>query len=363
MENAHDENNKINQIDNPVDNTKNPKKKKERNNFSIDPKKLLGKGSFGKIYAGVNKTTGEEIAIKLEPLNTEQPQLIYEYKIYKYLQNGFGIPKVYECSKDKKFTILIMDLLGDSLEKKFNQCNRKFSLLTVLMIMEQLVSRIEFIHSKNLLHRDIKPDNFLVGRGNKSNIIYAIDFGLSKKYRDSKTGLHIPYRDGKSLTGTARYASINTHLGIEQSRRDDIEALGYIMVYFLRGSLPWQGMIINDPKKKYDKIKQLKYDIKLEDLCAGLPNECIKFIQYARDMRFEDRPDYSYLRGLLRKAAKNNHLHFDYNKFDWIVKQKEIEEEEEKKENEKNDKKEDKEEAKKEGEKVKEKEIHIDDLS
>jgi casein kinase 1 len=226
-----------------------------------------------------------------------------------------------------------MDLLGDSLEKKFNQCNRKFSLLTVLMIMEQLVSRIEFIHSKNLLHRDIKPDNFLVGRGKKSNIIYAIDFGLSKKYRDSKSGLHIPYRDGKSLTGTARYASINTHLGVEQSRRDDIEALGYIMVYFLRGSLPWQGMVINDPKKKYDKIKQLKYDIKLEDLCAGLPKECIKFIQYARDMKFEDRPDYSYLRHLLRTAAQKNGLVFDNTKFDWIVKEKEEKEKEEEEKN------------------------------
>ena len=306
-------------------------KQKERCNFSIDPKKLLGKGSFGKIYAGVNKTTGDEIAIKLEPLNTEQPQLVYEYKIYKYLQNGFGIPKVYECSKDKKYTILIMDLLGDSLEKKFTECGRKFSLLTVLMIMEQLVTRIEFVHSKNLLHRDIKPDNFLVGRGKKRNIIYAIDFGLSKKYRDPKTGLHIPYRDGKSLTGTARYASINTHLGIEQSRRDDIEALGYIMVYFLKGTLPWQGMVINDPKKKYDKIKQLKYDTKLEVLCEGLPNECIKFIQYARDMNFEDRPDYSYLRGLLRKAGKDNGLTFDSSKCDWII--KEDKEAKEKKEN------------------------------
>ena len=333
MENEKDDENKINEIDKPnKENVKNIKKK-ERNNYSIDPNKLLGKGSFGKIYAGVNKTTGEEIAIKLEPLTTDQPQLVYEYKIYKYLQKGFGIPKVYECSKDKKYTILIMDLLGDSLEKKFNQCNRKFSLLTVLMIMEQLVSRIEFIHSKNLLHRDIKPDNFLVGRGKKSNIIYAIDFGLSKKYRDSKSGLHIPYRDGKSLTGTARYASINTHLGVEQSRRDDIEALGYIMVYFLRGSLPWQGMVINDPKKKYDKIKQLKYDIKLEDLCAGLPKECVKFIQYARDMKFEDRPDYSYLRHLLRIAAQKNGLVFDNTKFDWIVKEKEEKEKEEEEKN------------------------------
>ena len=341
MKKENDTNKKKNINDNiKIDDLKKQNKQKDRNDYSIDPKKLLGKGSFGKIYAGINKTTGGEIAIKLEPLTTEQPQLVYEYKIYKYLQNGFGIPKVYECSKDKKYTILIMDLLGDSLEKKFNECNRKFSLLTVLMIMEQLVSRIEFIHSKNLLHRDIKPDNFLVGRGNKNNIIYAIDFGLSKKYRDSKTGLHIPYRDGKSLTGTARYASINTHLGIEQSRRDDIEALGYIMVYFLKGSLPWQGMVINDPKKKYDKIKQLKCDIKLEVLCEGLPKECIKFIQYARDMKFEDRPDYHYLRELLRKAAKKNGLQFDSSKFDWIIKE---EEEKRKKEEEKNtDKEEDK---------------------
>lgn len=314
------------------------KKIKEKNIFTIDQNRLLGKGSFGKIYAGYNKTTGEEVAIKLESVNADQPQLIAEYKIYKYLQNGFGIPRVYECSKNKQNIILIMELLGESLEKKLNKCKRKFSLLTVLMIGEQLVTRLEFIHSKNYLHRDIKPDNFLVGRGNKSNIIYAIDFGLAKKYKDSKTGLHIPYRDGKNLTGTARYASINTHLGMEQSRRDDIEAVGYMLLYFLKGSLPWQGMVLKDPKKKYDKIKQLKYDIKLEDLCAGFPIEFVKFIQYARDMKFEDKPDYNYLRGLLRKAAANNGLQFDPSKFDWIVneekeKQDEIDKKEDKKEN------------------------------
>ena len=316
-------NTNIKEDENETELTQTTKNQHPKNNYTIDSKKILGKGSFGKIYAGINKATGEEIAIKLEPLNAEQPQLIYEYKIYKYLQNGFGIPKVYECSHDKKYTILIMDLLGESLEKKFAYCNKKFSLLTVLMIMEQLITRIEFIHSKNLLHRDIKPDNFLIGKGNKKNIIYAIDFGLSKKYRDSRTGLHIPYRDGKSLTGTARYASINTHLGIEQSRRDDIEALGYVMIYFLKGSLPWQGMVINNPKKKYDKIKKLKLETKLTDLCNGLPIEMVKFIQYARDMKFEDRPDYNYLRSLLRKAAKNNNLKFDSTKFDWIVKENE----------------------------------------
>ena len=187
------------------------------------------------------------------------------------------------------------------------------------MIGEQLVTRLEFIHSKNYLHRDIKPDNFLVGRGHKNNIIYAIDFGLAKKYKDPKTGLHIPYRDGKNLTGTARYASTNTHLGMEQSRRDDIEALGYMLLYFFFFTLPWQGMVLKDPKRKYDKIKQLKYDIKLDVLCEGQPVELAKFIQYARDMKFEDKPDYNYLRWLLRKAAEKNGLQFDSSKFDWIV--------------------------------------------
>ena len=137
MEKGDDKKNDTNK-----DDSSKQKKKKERYNFSIDPKKLLGKGSFGKIYAGVNKTTGEEIAIKLEPINTKQPQLIYEYKIYKYLQNGFGIPKVYECSRDKNYTILIMDLLGDSLEKKFNECDRKFSLLTLYFYEKYILNKI-----------------------------------------------------------------------------------------------------------------------------------------------------------------------------------------------------------------------------
>jgi casein kinase 1 len=301
--------------------------KKEENkenlldNYMFNKNKLLGKGSFGSIYIGTNKKTGEEVAIKVEQASDEISQLKIEYKAYKILEGGYGFPKVYDFYEDKRKNVLIMEMLGPSLEKLFNQRKKKFSLLTVIMIIEQILYRLEYIHSKNLVHRDIKPDNFLIGKGNNNKLIYVIDLGLSKKYRENKTGLHIPYRDGKYLTGTARYASINTHLGVEQTRRDDIEALGYMMIYLIKGHLPWQGMVNSNPEKKYDKIKDLKIKIKLEELCQGLPKETIKFIQYARDMRYDDKPNYSYLRGLLRKIAFKNGLKMDYNKFDWVANQ------------------------------------------
>ena len=307
----------------------NEEKKEEKNYkevFSFEIKKQIGKGSFGFIIPGTNKITGEEVAVKIEQM-IDEPQLKYEYKIYKNLEGGFGFPKIYGFYEERRQNILIMEMLGPSLEKLFNKCHKKFSQLTVLMIVEQILYRLEYIHSKNIVHRDIKPDNFLIGKGDKNKIIYAIDFGLSKKFKESKSGLHIPYRDGKSLLGTARYASINTHLGIEQSRRDDIEALGYMMIYLMKGHLPWQGMVNSNPNKKYDKIKKLKINTKLEDLCLGLHEESIKFIQYARDMKFDDKPNYHYLRQLLRKMAMKNGEKMDYNSFDWIVNEQKKEDE------------------------------------
>ncbi|KAM3234329.1 Casein kinase I isoform epsilon [Capsicum chinense] len=278
----------------------------------------IGSGSFGELYLGVNVQNGEEVAIKLESVKTKHPQLHYESKIYMLLQGGTGIPNLKWFGVEGEYNVMVIDLLGPSLEDLFNYCNRKFTLKTVLMLADQLINRVEYMHSRGFLHRDIKPDNFLMGLGRKANQVYAIDFGLAKKYRDLQTHKHIPYRENKNLTGTARYASVNTHLGVEQSRRDDLESLGYVLMYFLRGSLPWQGLKAGTKKQKYDKISEKKMLTPIEALCKSYPSEFVSYFHYCRSLRFEDKPDYSYLKRLFRDLFIREGYQFDY-VFDWTI--------------------------------------------
>ncbi|KAK2075315.1 hypothetical protein P8C59_009449 [Phyllachora maydis] len=278
----------------------------------------IGSGSFGDIYLGTNIISGEEIAIKLESVKAKHPQLEYEARVYKSLAGGVGIPFVRWFGTECDYNAMVLDLLGPSLEDLFNFCNRKFSLKTVLLLADQLISRIEYIHAKSFIHRDIKPDNFLMGIGKRGNQVNVIDFGLAKKYRDPKTHFHIPYRENKNLTGTARYASINTHLGVEQSRRDDMESLGYVMMYFCRGSLPWQGLKAATKKQKYDRIMEKKMTTPTEVLCRGFPNEFAIYLNYSRSLRFDDKPDYTYLRKIFRDLFVREGFQYDY-VFDWTV--------------------------------------------
>ncbi|XP_061347715.1 casein kinase 1-like protein 1 isoform X1 [Gastrolobium bilobum] len=286
------------------------------NKFRLGRK--IGSGSFGEIYLGTNIQTNEDVAIKLENVKTKHPQLLYESKLYRILQGGTGIPNVRWFGVEGDYNVLVMDLLGPSLEDLFNFCNRKLSLKTVLMLADQMINRVEFVHSKSFLHRDIKPDNFLMGLGRRANQVYCIDFGLAKKYRDSSTHQHIPYRENKNLTGTARYASMNTHLGIEQSRRDDLESLGYVLMYFLRGSLPWQGLKAGTKKQKYEKISEKKVSTSIEALCRGYPTEFASYFHYCRSLRFDDRPDYAYLKRIFRDLFIREGFQFDY-VFDWTI--------------------------------------------
>ena len=210
-----------------------------------------------------------------------------------------------------------MELLGKSLDIIFEEQNKKFTLKTVSMLAIQMLERIEFIHNKNIIHRDIKPDNFSMGIDNKNYILYILDFGLSKKYKSTKTKEHIKYKENRKLTGTARYASINALGGCEQSRRDDLESIGYVLIYFLKSNLPWQGLKIEKGEDRFKKIYLKKKEINSEILCFGLPNEIKMFIDYTRNLKFEENPDYSFLKGLFVSILEREKCYFDFC-FDWL---------------------------------------------
>jgi serine/threonine protein kinase len=265
----------------------------------------LGGGSFGTVYRGVDRFTGEPVALKLEFMTAKHPQLRYEAAALRRLATYPGFPRYYNLFNAKvsgrRQTVLAMEPLGKSLETLWIACGRRFTLKTVIQVGIQIVERIRAIHAASLLHRDVKPANFVVGGDDTT--IYAIDFGLAKRYRDPVTHVHIPFREKKHMLGTPRYVSVNTHIGIEQSRRDDLESVGYMLVQLYQGRLPWQGSKGATTTEKYAKILEGKLNTMIDNLCAGMPPEFVRYFEYVKSLRFSDKPDYDYIIGLLRAAA------------------------------------------------------------
>ena len=287
-------------------------------------KKKLGEGSFGKVYVIANVKTNELFAAKFvsffylnfqEKRDNKNELLDIEARILHHIK-AFGLPEIIAFKSAKDYNILIMELLGQSLETLFQSQEKKFSLKTVCMIGIQILDRIEYVHSRKIIHRDIKPDNFSIGKKNKSHIIYILDFGLAKKYWSTTHNSHIPYIEGKKLTGTARYASINALSGCEQSRRDDLESIFYILIYFIKGRLPWQGLKADKKEDRYKKIYEIKKNIKIKELCSELPEEFESFYNYIRKLEFEQVPDYDYLKLLLKNILEKNNFIIDYY-YDW----------------------------------------------
>ncbi|KAJ9444452.1 Casein kinase I isoform alpha [Diplonema papillatum] len=281
--------------------------------------KKIGAGSFGEIYHCQNEHSGELLAMKVELGSAKYPQLINEATVYKTLNSGgpkIGLPKLHWYGTEGEYNVLIIELLGPSLEDLFVFCKRRFSVKTVLLLADQMLGRIEVLHRHNYLHRDIKPDNFLMGLGKNGHVVYSIDLGLAKRFVSHNH--HIPYKDGKSLAGTARYVSINTHQGYEQARRDDIESIGYVLLYFLRGGLPWQNVKAATKKEKYEQISKKKSSTSVEKLCSGCPTEFAYCIHYARGLKFEEEPAYAKIRNMFRQLYHRCFDKVDY-EYDWIL--------------------------------------------
>ncbi|KIM87764.1 hypothetical protein PILCRDRAFT_260501 [Piloderma croceum F 1598] len=280
--------------------------------------KELAIGGCGTVFIGVHTIAGKEVAIKIEPAIAKYSPLKQESKIYKTLMGGPGVPWIMWSGRQGDFNVMVIDLLGPSLEDLFKMCNRHFTLKTVLLLTDQLLSRIEFIHTRDYVHRDIKPANFVMGTDKAAHLVNVIDFGLAKKFRDSRTNDHIAYRqDEHHGVGTSLFAAINTHLGIECSRRDDLESLAYMLVYFLRGTLPWRRIKGENISATWDLIRDKKLEVE-PLLTVGLPPEFDVLYKYARGLEFDDLPDYDGLRALFRGLAERQNIEYD-DVYDWTL--------------------------------------------
>jgi serine/threonine protein kinase len=277
--------------------------------------KYISSGSFGDVFEARNKKTNELVALKI-PIKTAerdaQESLLEEARIYKKIadpQRGVANMKITTC-KDKK--IIVMDLLGESLESLLER-HKKFGLKTVIVLAIKMIDVIKYIHSTGYIHRDIKPDNFVLGYENKQDL-FCIDFGLAKRYL-RKNGEHISYSENRKFCGTARYASIAAHKFCEQGRKDDLEAIGYILVYLYKGKLPWQGIRHKDKKQKYKLIGEKKQSISEEELCLNMPKEFIVFLKYVRNLDFDEKPHYSALKKMFVKLYESRNYKSD--KLEW----------------------------------------------
>ena len=282
-------------------------------------KEMIGHGSFGSIYSGFNLYSNDQVAIKFETSVNMKQKLFREFRIYKVISGAPGFPSLKHYGTEGDTAAMVIDLLGKNVSTLFEECKRCFSLKTVLMIADQMITRLEYLHKKSIIHRDIKPENMAIGCSKCNNIVYLIDFGLAKSYCDMKTHIHNEFKTVPFLVGTPLYASINSMKNMEQSRRDDLESLAYVLIMLLKGSLPWDKTIANNLKEVQEKILSVKENTSIEELCNGLPSEFADFLTSVRNLEFEEEPKYREYRKMFYKLFKKNGYIYDY-KYDWTEK-------------------------------------------
>ncbi|CAD8067160.1 unnamed protein product [Paramecium sonneborni] len=279
-----------------------------QNRFLISQK--IGEGSFGSIFKVLDKNNNNAIwAMKVESEDDENSLLEKEIKVLIELRKQQGFPQIKFYGQERGYTYCIMSMLGKNLEQIFRKLGGIMNIATVIrlaiQVTQQMIDRISVMHENRLLHRDIKPDNFVIDSGPNPKMIYLIDFGLSKNYINNK-GEHISYVKKAGLIGTARYASINAHKEMEQGRRDDLESIGYVLIYLASGNLPWMNLQIDSKDAKYTKIYQIKKEIKTESLCFNLPKCFYFYMNDVKSLEFTENPNYDKLKSYFEKEIENN---------------------------------------------------------
>lgn len=274
--------------------------------------KKIGEGSFGNVYTCIDKTNNEKFAVKIESQKSNKQRIGNEISIYNKFSLNKYTPKIKWYGKFDSFNVLVMQKMGISLEKLFNNCNKTFPKKIMYFLTLDIINILEYIHSHGIIHRDIKPANFVLHPVEKR--ICIIDFGLSKKFIEN--GNHISLKQNNSLTGTLRYSSIRNHKGYEQSRRDDLESISYMFLYFFLGSLPWMGLNGNSKEEKDILICQSKMDLKLSEIYQGIPEEYKYLLVYSRKLKFEGNPDYKYIKSLFKNLIDSEGINInDYYDF------------------------------------------------
>ncbi|KAJ5067387.1 tau-tubulin kinase 1 [Anaeramoeba ignava] len=285
-----------------------------RNRWILEKK--IGQGAFGDIYAARDIETKKNVAVKMEECAKKRESLKLEVVVLKSIQDSPFAPIYISCGRIPNYNYVVMELLGNNLAQlKRKMPTGKFSLGTTLRLGIEMISAIEDVHEAGYLHRDIKPSNFALRRNchKGQSFCCIIDFGLARKYLDSNFQIR-PARQNIGFRGTARYASIASHKSEELGRRDDLWSLFYLLIEFLIGQLPWRKL------KEKDEIKEMKIKYTPSSLCQGLPPEFAKFSDHVDNLKYEDKPNYQYLRNLLRETYLRYHFDDNY-PFDWEISQ------------------------------------------